>query len=636
MYRRLLSPPPNSQTDNNTRYTQASNGCVEIAKITRLPPWKKFETLGETSQSAPLQLASSTTTTALNPSLGLYASPESKFRTGVLLRNNSIPIKEIRPFGIYAANKDALQSLQSLDHRLRKEFMSTHSPEPHLMRSSGASRTQIHTASQRHDSKSSRDISFSDSTDSFRQSSRQSSRHYHYMNKLPENADIVSLSPETTLDSLSINSSNYLDLSDLESSLNQSKQSRLSYYAKIQRPPSVHSDKYDNYSLASSSASCVFGPRDSYRTTKGEMNTPRFAEDHMAEVSKLVKQISSREGCVRNYKFRSTFTKICDVVNSILSDIPATMLPFGIKNVRMSCNYETVGQNSYEIYITPKIDKKDFEVSFVTASEANVFLCNAQPSLELFCVEDSMKKRRKLSPCKLMIIFAHAFNTSAKDSNVDGANFPHTAHVIFNEISEKGINMSIDFKSTNTRCKVSLILALSINSFPETSALFQHKDWPTQGIKQQMIKNGVHLIARLRDSDIHTWKVTFLKARQTLIEGTYDTGNKLRLLLVMQCLRETVFSQSDVILPFHLATILFWANLKYQEPADWTAEKLGTRFVDFIVALRRCLWKRECADFFVPNLNLFESMKRENSNILMLKIDEIIKNPLAFLKSRIK
>ena len=619
----------------------------ETAKVVLPPSWSGLVTVGDTSGEP--------TKENLNFSMGLWpVSSKTEFK-GVILRNVN-PIQEIRPFGAYVTNKDALQSLKSLDNRLQREIQSSSLTDltEDVAQVDNASRSYTGHDTSRVDNadKLQRSTKEKEATSSldmntnlqkYYQETRGLVREFD-MSRINENTydkNIPSNSRQSFSrhDSVSTLSSYKLDLGNLDSSMTETGYYRQQSQCTSSRPLSAQSDRFDVSSLASSTGSLMFTSRESRRMAYNEIKSPRYAEEQLSEVGKLVRQLSDQEGRKRNQQFQTTFNQLCDVANAVMDNIPASVLPFTIKKVETdgNCNYETTGADTFDIYITPEISKRDIIVSFNSNNcrQANVYLVGNNPTLELFCVEERATKRKKLSPCKLMIVLAHIVKTTVNDTESDESDFPHNANVRFDSVSEREIGFSVQLPENDLRYKISLVLAIDVDDFPSDVALKRNREWPNIAIKHQVIQKGVHLTSKISDGNLHTWSVTFLKSRRTLLQLTDETGNKLRLLLALQCLRETGLSSPDAILPCHFATILFWANCKYRAPIEWTMLRLGRRFIDLVVALRRCLWKRECLDFFVPNVNLFEHIRTDECHALSFKIDVLIKDPAAFLKIKL-
>ena len=217
MYRRRASPSRKPDSLSNVRPKRQTQPPGESAKVTLPPSWSGFVTIGESLPPPP----------ALNFKMGLYSlNPESQFR-GIIFRSN-LPIREVRPFGIYGANKDALQSLQSLDSRLKRE-LSGHGSDPkqsssHLQRSGESLEFP-------------RSYSIENSS-----TSRPSERDCYY------EAPRQLTRQKSKQDTDSNVSSLYLDLSALDSSINQPRSANPFVHHNISRAPSVFSDNYDNYS----------------------------------------------------------------------------------------------------------------------------------------------------------------------------------------------------------------------------------------------------------------------------------------------------------------------------------------------------------------------------------------------------
>ena len=594
----------------------------EHSKVLLPPSWSGLITVAEPSEAQSRRQS--------NFSLGLLNINAHPHFRGVIFRNAN-PIQDIRPHKSYSTNTDALKSLKSLDNRLQKEFHSSFLPEK--LGESFDEYDDYDSRSNVDDSKVSMAKAPQYGRDALQ--SRNIVREFDVTRISPRNSEGMDESPVTYSglrreSSLSTISSFKLNLEGLDSSHNQFWKS-----PSYQSTQSIYSDRSDVRSLVSSTGSLMFTSDQSRKEAYDAIKSPRFAEEQLAEVSKLVRQVCDFDGKRRNKRFESDLLRLCDVINAVLQNIPPNILPFRVKKFTKDCTFETTGAFSYDFYLEAEITNDDFEVVFRqgNCNMADIFLTGSNPTLELFCVENELVYRRKqLSPCKLMIIFAHIISARVKDRDFE---FPHNASVCYENITDKDIQIGVTFPETYARFVVNFVLAIDVEDFPMGTAFKKSRQWPSATVKQQVQRKGVHLTSKFNDSHLHSWTVTFLKSRRTLLQQTDETGNKLRLLLALQCLRETRLSAPDVLLPAHFATILFWANIKYPTPMDWSSLKLGKRFIDLVVALRRCLWKHECLDFFVPNLNMLEKWGMEDCRALSLKLDLLIKDPVSYLKEKL-
>ena len=595
----------------------------EHAKIFLPPSWSGLVTVGEPSRPLARQQN--------NFSMGLWnINAQSDFR-GVIFRNAN-PIQEIRPNRSCGTNKDALKSLKSLDNRLQREFQSSLLPDhDDYDDQNNPIRDKLQSTSShvlRNEAKAS-----------------QNRRGIVQHRGLIREFDVTRISPRAEKEvaespvtyknlmrqsSLSTISSFKLNFDGLDTSQHNSLKPPMHH-----RTSSIYSDYSDAHSLVSSAGSLMFTSYQSRKEAYEAIKSPRYAEEQIIEVSKLVRQLSDVEGRKRNERFEGDFVKLCDVANAVVQRMPATIMPFKLRKIEKDCSHETVGSFAFDFYLVAEIASEDFEVNFRAdkPNVADVFLTGNNPTLELFSVADAITAKKKLSPCKLMIILAHIIKATDKETDV--SSFPYGAEVSYEKVTEMEIQLAITFPGKIGRFLVNFVLAIDVDEFPGDTALRKNRQWPSTTVKHQVQRKGVHLTSNCNDIDLHSWSVAFLKSRRTLLQLTDETGSKLRLLLALQCLRETRFSNPDVILPAHFATILFWASIKYSAPVEWSTLRLGKRFIDLVVALRRCLWKRECLDFFVPNVNMFGKLSMEDCHSLSFKIDMLIKDPVPYLKSKL-
>ena len=517
-----------------------------------------------------------------NFSMSLWSLyPQNSHFRGIVFQSTK-PIQDIKPFGVYQANRDALKSLKSLDTRLKADDSAIR-PRP----------MSLSTPTSEYSAIQPRPMSLSTPT--------------------PEYSTIQPRSMSLSTPTLSV-----------DSAISMPWQNSVS-------PMSARSD-------------LSFGEPFARERRLTREHSMRYREDVLTELSASIEKLSDDEGQIKNLEFQTNLGKICDVVNQIVNDIPADIFPFSLRPLDSECLFESKGSKAIEVYLMiDRFEKFVTDVSFHKEDEviADCFIHSENNEIELFCVTDPVTKRRRLSPCKLMIVFAHIISTTVKGNydrlgrlKQNGKVAPHGAFVYFPIVSEKEIRLNIRFPDGIFSYEVSLVLALDINNFPDCN-LCRHRDWPHSDVKTYIKDQGVNLLAKLGDLNIHCWKVSFVKARRTLLRFTDENSNKLRLLLVLQVLNETDLARPKVLIPVHFATILFWASLKYTSTKEWTKLSLGMRFLDLLKALRRCLKKHECRDFFHPNLNLLDDADSKLCEMLAVKMDNILVEPTKFFKKRL-
>ena len=60
---------------------------------------------------------------------------------------------------------------------------------------------------------------------------------------------------------------------------------------------------------------------------------------------------------------------------------------------------------------------------------------------------------------------------------------------------------------------------------------------------------------------------------------------------------------------------------------------LADRFLEMLVALRKCLENKDCYNFFVPTMNLFNELKPDALKVLASKVEDILRDPFKYLKT---
>ena len=135
-----------------------------------------------------------------------------------------------------------------------------------------------------------------------------------------------------------------------------------------------------------------------------------------------------------------------------------------------------------------------------------------------------------------------------------------------------------------------------------------------------------HVVAKacqLPMSDPETlWKLSFLPAekRKFLSLGTA----KYRLFLCLSEMRARDKTLSELSL-YHLQTVLFHVGDQISDPVQWSAEKLGDRFLDILRCLEKFLEDKRCPHYFIPNTNLFSCMNVVTIAILKDRVRRMLK-----------
>ena len=81
---------------------------------------------------------------------------------------------------------------------------------------------------------------------------------------------------------------------------------------------------------------------------------------------------------------------------------------------------------------------------------------------------------------------------------------------------------------------------------------------------------------------------------------------------------------------YHLKTILFWTCEKTYSSL-WTMDTLGWGFLTLLDEIKGCLREGRISNYFIPECNLIELVKKEDLSVWLGKLEAIRKDPIPFL-----
>ena len=371
-------------------------------------------------------------------------------------------------------------------------------------------------------------------------------------------------------------------------------------------------------------------------------------KSELPALSKCILRTGWHEGQNMRVCFYNHLHKITTIVNTMLKSVSKQSFPFNIKPLSFQGEFERKGQYEIDLYLVlDGLDSKDFEIDFVLQKLLTAYIClpgKNKENFKRYCVQKPQTKAWVLSASNLMVMFSYIVNTHIKaefdhNSNSKKRSIPFDAQIYFLKIVEGEAKFQIKFEDeddTMLTYDVGLQLALSVPDFPNVLALHKKRRWPNAAVKTGLIQNGVHLLAKPNGTlQNHMWTVAFLKTRKVLLACIDNESAVTTVLLALQVIKKNILSKrgcEELLLPVHFIMILFWAHVKYQYEADWKPENLGKRFIDILIALKRCLLKKQCKDFFFPTINYFETFSETDRKNLLLNVGEVLENPMKYVK----
>ncbi|XP_001634773.2 protein mab-21-like 3 [Nematostella vectensis] len=155
--------------------------------------------------------------------------------------------------------------------------------------------------------------------------------------------------------------------------------------------------------------------------------------------------------------------------------------------------------------------------------------------------------------------------------------------------------------------------------------------WPNKTTKQAAIADGIHLIGRSSHTKSpNHWQIAFLLPIRRLLAD--KTGCKHKCAMVMRILLENSSTLQEVIAGNHLENVLLHLFKKFPVASFWDEDRFGQRFLDIVNELDKCVRDRHLADFFIPDLNLFNDIDKHAAQLARVELQKLTQNPVEFLK----
>ena len=370
----------------------------------------------------------------------------------------------------------------------------------------------------------------------------------------------------------------------------------------------------------------------------------KYPKNDMLKLSNEITKSAMKEGQLMRVEFYDYLHKISAVVNEIIQALPKDLFPFKITPCSYQGDFEKKGLWKIDLYLNIEdLNLYKHQVNFLMKRDIAAYVVlqsENKDKLKQFCAKNRDSGDWVLSANRLMVVFSYLINTKLRsqfehDSKNRRRKIPFDAHIKFNLVSEHEVRLDITFPSNAMTFNVGLLPALNVSDFPNVIDMNKQRTWPQPHVRAEIIKHGVHLIAKpgIRN---HGWGVSFLKTRKTLLTNCDQHQTATSILLACQVINKTGLSNRDcdgLLLPAHFIMILFWLHEKHQDASHWTRENISNRFLDIVISMKRCLEQNTCADFFFQATNYFSNLSNEKRQHLLQNVDDILNNPERFISA---
>ena len=146
-----------------------------------------------------------------------------------------------------------------------------------------------------------------------------------------------------------------------------------------------------------------------------------------------------------------------------------------------------------------------------------------------------------------------------------------------------------------------------------------------------MFVAGIHLVpkphALSQDKDVE-WRMSFALAEIKL--GRSLREEQRLCYLAVKALHHMELKEPKGLTSYHLKTILFW-TCENTHSSLWTMDTLGRGFLTLLDEEISCLREGRISNYFVPEYNLIELVKKENLGVWIGKLEAIRNDPIPFL-----
>ena len=154
--------------------------------------------------------------------------------------------------------------------------------------------------------------------------------------------------------------------------------------------------------------------------------------------------------------------------------------------------------------------------------------------------------------------------------------------------------------------------------------------WPSTVDAQRIMSLGCHLVAKPapNDKEKTSWRFSFSVAEVELSKLVPETARKCFLALKI-ILKDHLQPVVPEISSYHIKTI-FLNTLEKLPVGFWVEDNLEECFMTLLVELRDALISMKCPHHWFSFINLF-SIKAGNLNLLVRKVERILKDPAPFI-----
>ena len=148
-----------------------------------------------------------------------------------------------------------------------------------------------------------------------------------------------------------------------------------------------------------------------------------------------------------------------------------------------------------------------------------------------------------------------------------------------------------------------------------------YETWPSRATAARILSSGLGLVPKSSpngNSNLE-WRLSFSLAEMAL---TMDLTSSQKITYkYLKFLATEEFNNPKILHTYHLKTVFFWTLQELPPEKKWENALIGERLLDLFYYLIKCLKVGIIPNFFVPQMNILESISRE-------KLDTVLANVL--------
>eukprot|EP00794_Sanderia_malayensis_P018079 gene18077-19886_t len=249
------------------------------------------------------------------------------------------------------------------------------------------------------------------------------------------------------------------------------------------------------------------------------------------------------------------------------------------------------------------------------------------------------RDNKLLSAERLVAKFASLIKQSIEEINkTKDSSFPFELDITTNHPA-----VTVGFKQGGkTVYDVDLAPVIEVKKWPENLTKGwenrRRKGWPSpEMIASLKEKTSVYLVPKLYRDKTHEmrnylWRYAFNRGEKRLLletDGGASNSCRRNVLRILKGLLEDLKWQG--LRSYHMKTVLLYESETWPGAEEWKDAQMRERVLCAVRRLRSFVDgnRPKCKHYFLPDINILESLNEQQKCVLLKKLNEFLDNPLA-------